>query len=51
VAHGIAMQLTAFMFMFHIGMTEVSNDPRQPPIWARDEVELASWRLRFTAYR
>ena len=39
-AHGIAMQLTAFMFMFHVGMSEAATIRASRQFGARDEVEL-----------
>jgi MATE family multidrug resistance protein len=39
-AHGIAMQLTAFMFMFHVGMSEAATIRASRHFGARDEPEL-----------
>lgn len=39
-AHGIALQLTAFMFMFHVGMSEAATIRASRQYGARDEVEL-----------
>lgn len=39
-AHGIALQLTAFMFMFHVGMAEAATIRSSRHFGARDEVEL-----------
>jgi len=47
-AHGIALQLTAFMFMFHIGMTEAATIRASRQFGARDESELR--RGAITAY-
>ncbi|SMX37561.1 MATE family efflux transporter [Octadecabacter ascidiaceicola] len=47
-AHGIALQLTAFMFMFHIGMTEAATIRASRHFGARDEPELR--RGAVTAY-
>ena len=47
-AHGIALQLTAFMFMFHVGMSEAATIRAGRQYGARDEVELR--RGAVTAY-
>ena len=47
-AHGIALQLTAFMFMFHIGMTEAATIRASRQYGARNEAELR--RGAITAY-
>lgn len=47
-AHGIALQLTAFMFMFHIGMTEAATIRASRQFGARNEAELR--RGAITAY-
>ncbi|WP_241962951.1 MATE family efflux transporter [Thalassorhabdomicrobium marinisediminis] len=47
-AHGIAMQLTAFMFMFHVGMAEAATIRASRQFGARNEVELR--RGAFAAY-
>ncbi|MCW1952129.1 MAG: MATE family efflux transporter [Octadecabacter sp.] len=39
-AHGIALQLTAFMFMFHVGMSEAATIRASRHFGARDEAEL-----------
>lgn len=39
-AHGIAMQMTAFMFMFHVGMSEAATIRASRQFGARNEVEL-----------
>jgi len=39
-AHGIAIQMTAFMFMFHIGMTEAATIRASRQFGARNEDEL-----------
>ena len=39
-AHGIALQLTAFMFMFHVGMCEAATIRASRQYGARNEVEL-----------
>lgn len=39
-AHGIAMQLTAFMFMFHVGMSEAATIRASRQYGARSEPEL-----------
>ena len=39
-AHGIAMQMTAFMFMFHVGMSEAATIRASRQYGARNEVEL-----------
>lgn len=39
-AHGIALQLTAFMFMFHVGMSEAATIRSSRQFGSRDEVEL-----------
>ncbi len=39
-AHGIAMQLTAFMFMFHVGMSEAATIRASRQFGARDEAAL-----------
>ncbi len=39
-AHGIAIQLTAFMFMFHVGMTEAATIRASRHYGARNEPEL-----------
>ncbi|MFT7371068.1 MAG: MATE family multidrug resistance protein [Alteromonas macleodii] len=39
-AHGIAMQLTAFMFMFHVGMSEAATIRASRQFGARDETDL-----------
>lgn len=47
-AHGIALQLTAFMFMFHVGMSEAATIRASRQFGARDEAELR--RGAVTAY-
>lgn len=47
-AHGIALQLTAFMFMFHVGMSEAATIRASRQYGARDEPELR--RGAVTAY-
>lgn len=47
-AHGIALQLTAFMFMFHVGMSEAATIRASRHFGARDEGELR--RGAITAY-
>lgn len=39
-AHGIALQLTAFMFMFHVGMSEAATIRSSRQFGARDEAGL-----------
>ena len=39
-AHGIGMQLTALMFMFHVGMSEAATIRASRQYGARDEAEL-----------
>lgn len=39
-AHGIALQLTAFMFMFHVGMSEAATIRAGRHFGARNEAEL-----------
>ena len=39
-AHGIALQLTAFMFMFHVGMSEAATIRASRHYGARDEAAL-----------
>ncbi|MBT8411034.1 MAG: MATE family efflux transporter, partial [Octadecabacter sp.] len=47
-AHGIALQLTAFMFMFHVGMSEAATIRASRQYGSRNEVELR--RGAVTAY-
>ena len=47
-AHGIALQLTAFMFMFHVGMSEAATIRASRQFGSRNEVELR--RGAVTAY-
>lgn len=47
-AHGIALQMTAFMFMFHVGMSEAATIRASRQFGKRDEVELR--RGAFAAY-
>jgi len=47
-AHGIALQLTAFMFMFHVGMCEAATIRASRQFGARDGVALR--RGAWTAY-
>lgn len=47
-AHGIALQLTAFMFMFHVGMSEAATIRASRQFGARNEMELR--RGAITAY-
>lgn len=47
-AHGIALQLTAFMFMFHVGMSEAATIRASRQYGARNEAELR--RGAVTAY-
>ena len=47
-AHGIALQLTAFMFMFHVGMSEAATIRASRQYGSRNEVELR--RGAATAY-
>lgn len=39
-AHGIALQLTAFMFMFHVGMSEAATIRASRHFGARNDLEL-----------
>ncbi|MCF2904479.1 MATE family efflux transporter [Octadecabacter sp. CECT 8868] len=47
-AHGIALQLTAFMFMFHVGMCEAATIRASRHFGARNEVDLK--RGAYAAY-